>query len=42
MYNVIAQNGTLEEGFSFLHKPFTAPALARKVRQALDRSVSAK
>src|SRR2546427_249390 len=41
-YNVIAQNGTLEEGISFLQKPFTPQLLKEKVREALDRSVSVK
>jgi len=41
-YNVIAQDGTLEEGISFLQKPFTPQALIEKVREALDRPVSAK
>jgi len=41
-YNVIAQDGTLEEGISFLQKPFTPQALTEKVREALDRPVSAK
>jgi two-component system, cell cycle sensor histidine kinase and response regulator CckA len=41
-HNVIAQDGTLEEGISFLQKPFTPQVLAEKVREALDRSVSTK
>jgi two-component system, cell cycle sensor histidine kinase and response regulator CckA len=41
-YNVIAQDGTLEEGISFLQKPFTPQALTEKVREALDRPVPAK
>jgi two-component system cell cycle sensor histidine kinase/response regulator CckA len=41
-YNVIAQDGTLEEGISFLQKPFTPQVLTQKVREALDRPVSAK
>ena len=41
-YNVIAEGGTLEEGISFLQKPFTPQVLAQKVREALDRPVSAK
>jgi len=41
-YNVIAEDGTLEEGMSFLQKPFTPQALAEKVREALDRPVTAK
>jgi len=39
---VIAQDGTLEEGISFLQKPFTPQVLSEKVREVLDRSVSAK
>jgi PAS domain S-box-containing protein len=39
-YNVIAQDGTLEEGISFLQKPFTPQVLTEKVREALDRAVS--
>ena len=41
-YNVIAEDGTLEEGLSFLQKPFTPQILAQKVRETLDRSVPAK
>jgi len=41
-YNVIAQNGTLEEGISFLQKPFTPQLLTEKVREALNRPVSVK
>jgi PAS domain S-box-containing protein len=41
-YNVIAQDGTLEEGISFLQKPFTPQTLTEKVREALDRPVNAK
>jgi PAS domain S-box-containing protein len=41
-HNVIAQDGTLEEGISFLQKPFTPQVLTEKVREVLDRSVSAK
>jgi len=41
-YNVIAQDGTLEEGISFLQKPFTPQVLIQKVREALDRAVAAK
>ena len=36
--NVIAEQGELEEGVLLLTKPFTPSALARKVREALDRS----
>jgi len=41
-YNVITQDGTLEEGISFLQKPFTPQALTEKVREALDRAVPAR
>jgi two-component system cell cycle sensor histidine kinase/response regulator CckA len=41
-FNVIAQDGTLEEGISFLQKPFTPQVLTEKVREALDRSVPTK
>jgi PAS domain S-box-containing protein len=41
-YNVIARDGTLEEGISFLQKPFTPQVLSERVREALDRPVSAK
>jgi PAS domain S-box-containing protein len=34
--DVIANRGVLEEGVQFIQKPFTARALAEKVRQALD------
>jgi len=40
-YNVIAENGTLEEGLSFLQKPFSPRALAQRVRETLDRPVAA-
>ena len=40
-YNVMGDNGTLEEGLSLLQKPFTPPALAQRVREALDRPVPA-
>ena len=41
-YNVIAEDGTLEEGLSFLQKPFTPQILTQKVRETLDRPVPAK
>lgn len=34
--NVILHHGILEQGLSFIQKPFTLEALARKVRQMLD------
>jgi PAS domain S-box-containing protein len=39
--NVIGENGTLEEGLSFLQKPFTPKALTLRVRETLDRPVVA-
>jgi PAS domain S-box-containing protein len=41
-YNVIAENGTLEEGLSFLQKPFTPKVLTQKVREALAGPIFAK
>jgi len=41
-YNVIAHDGTLEEGISFLQKPFTPQGLTEKVREALDHPFSPK
>jgi len=38
-YNVIAENGTLEEGLSFLQKPFTPQVLTQRVREALSGPV---
>jgi len=42
MDNVIAYGGVLEAGVAFLQKPFTPRALTNKVRELLDRPVSAK
>ena len=41
-HNVIAEDGTLEEGLSFLQKPFTPQVLAQKVRETLDHPVPVK
>lgn len=38
-YNVIAEDGTLEEGLSFLQKPFTPQGLTQRVREALSGPV---
>jgi signal transduction histidine kinase/ActR/RegA family two-component response regulator len=35
--NILAPHGVLEPGMEFLEKPFTVEALARRVRQVLDR-----
>jgi two-component system, cell cycle sensor histidine kinase and response regulator CckA len=34
--NVIVAHGVLEQGLHFISKPFSADALARKVRELLD------
>ena len=34
--DVIANNGVLDEGLQFIHKPFSLPDLAAKVREVLD------
>ncbi len=36
--DVIAHRGVLDEGISFLQKPFSSTDMARRVREALDRS----
>lgn len=38
-YNVIAENGTLEEGLAFLQKPFTPQVLTQRVREVLSGRV---
>jgi hypothetical protein len=38
--NAIVQNGVLEAGTWFMQKPFTADALAQKVREILDSPVA--
>jgi DNA-binding NtrC family response regulator len=35
--DAIVQHGVLMPGIAFLNKPFTSDALARKVREVLDR-----
>ena len=35
--DVIAQHGVLDEGVSFIQKPFSMQALAAKVRETLDK-----
>jgi FixJ family two-component response regulator len=40
-FNVMAQGGMLEDGVAFLQKPFTPSTLAEKVREILDRTVTA-
>ena len=36
-YDSLGQHGVLETDVQILHKPFTPPVLARKVREVLDR-----
>jgi len=40
--NVLSQGGVLEDGVSFLQKPFTPAMLVQKVRDVLDKPVHAK
>jgi PAS domain S-box-containing protein len=37
--DAIVRHGVLNSGIAFLHKPFTADALGRKIREVLDRQV---
>ena len=34
--DAIVHHGVLDAGIAFLHKPFTADALGRKIREVLD------
>jgi FixJ family two-component response regulator len=34
--DAISHHGVLKPGIAFLHKPFTAEALGRKIREVLD------
>ena len=34
--DAIVQHGVINPGIAFLHKPFTAETLGRKIRDALD------
>ena len=36
-YDSLGQHVVLESGAHILHKPFTSPVLARKVREVLDQ-----
>ena len=39
--DAIVQHGVLRPGIAFLHKPFTAEALGRKIREVLDKPAPA-
>ena len=36
-YDAIGKHGVLDEGVSFIGKPYTPSAIARKVREELDK-----
>jgi CheY-like chemotaxis protein len=38
-FDAVTQSGLLDEGFCFIQKPFSAPALAAKVREVLSGQV---
>jgi hypothetical protein len=40
--DAITRHGVLEPGFVFVQKPFTPDALARTVRDVLDRDAGAR
>ena len=35
--DAITHHGVLDPGIAFIHKPFTAETLGRKIREVLDR-----
>jgi FixJ family two-component response regulator len=36
--DAIVHHGVLDEGVSFIGKPYTSPALARKIREVLEKA----